>query len=186
MERKRLLQRLVVLCLVTVGSVTVFAQLKLGYVNSQKILLTYPAAIDAQKKLDAENNKWGQELQKMEEEFKSIQETLEQQSLLLSDAKKQERQQELQNLYVNIQQFQNEKWGENGEFFTRKEEFFLPIIEKINTAIHKIGEEGEYDFVFDAATGNILHTKEEKYDLTDQILEELEKETSKSSTQSGG
>lgn len=178
-------QILVGLCLVFLSFGTVFAQMKLGYVNSQKILLTYPDAIDAQKKLDAENNKWSTELQKKEEEFRSIQETLEQQSLLLSDAKKQERQQELQNLYVNIQQFQNDKWGENGEFFKRKEEFFLPIIEKINNAIHKIGEDGDYDFIFDSIAGNILHTKEDKYDLTDLVLEELEKETSKSTTQGG-
>jgi outer membrane protein len=162
----------------------VSAQLKIGYVNSQKILTTLPEAIDAQKKLEGESNKWSQELQAMEEEFKTTQEQLEQQSLLLSDTKKQERAQELQNLYVKMQQYQNDKWGENGEYFKRKEELFMPVISSINDAINKIGEDEKYDYIFDSVAGNILHAKE-KYDLTEFVLEELEKETSKSSSKKG-
>ena len=159
-----------------VCTLPVMAQSKIGYINSQKILATYPAAVDAQKKLEAESNKWGQELQKMEADFQSKKEELEQQSLLLSEEKKRERALALENLATEAQKFQNDKWGEQGEFFRRREELLKPVIDQINEVINQIGDEENYDFIFDSLEGNLLFAKD-KYDLTDQVLEELEKKT---------
>ncbi len=152
------------------------AQMKIGYIDSQKILSEYQAAIEAQQKLEKESQEWGQELQKMNERFRELQEQLDQQSLLLSEAKKKEKTQELQNLALEIQQYQNEKWGDSGEFFRRRETLLKPVFDSINEVIHKLGEDEGYDYIFDTVSGNILHAKQ-KYDLTDQVLAELEKAT---------
>lgn len=153
-----------------------FGQVKLGYVDSQRVLASYPPALDAQKKLEAESNQWAQELQKMQEEIKSKQERLEQQSLLLSEAKKRESAQEIQNLLLKAQQFQNEKWGEEGEFFKRRAELLKPVFDKINAVIAQVGDEGGYDFIFDTQVGALLYAQP-RYDLTDEVLSRLEKET---------
>jgi outer membrane protein len=157
------------------------AQTKIGYVDSEKILSSYPAALDAQKKLEAENTKWDQELRKLNDSFHALQGQLDQQSLLLSDAKKKEKQQELEAAAKKIQEFQEEKWGEGGAFFKRRAEIMQPVIDKINQVIHRIGEEEDYDYILDAVAGNILHAKD-KYDITELVLEELQKETSSSTS----
>jgi len=154
----------------------VFGQVKLGYVDSQRVLASYPPALDAQKKLEAENNQWAQELQKMQEQIKTLQDRLEQQSLLLSEAKKRESAQEIQNLLLKAQQYQNEKWGEEGEFFKRRAELLKPVFDKINAVIAQLGDEGGYDFIFDTQAGVLLYAQS-KYDLTDEVLSRLEKET---------
>ena len=154
---------------------TVSAQLRIGYVNSANIMGKYPAALDADKQLKMDNDKWGLELQKKQEEFKSMQEKLEQQSLLLSDEKKKEMAQGLQNLYTEMQQYQNEKCGEQGAYFKRKEELLKPILDKINGVIDAYGKRESYDIIFDTVAGNLVYAKE-KYDLTDLILDELNKE----------
>jgi outer membrane protein len=159
---------------------TVFGQAKLAYVDSPKILATFSPALDAQKKLEAENNQWAQELQKMQEELKAMQEKLDQQSLLLSDAKKKEAAQEIQNLAIKAQQYQNEKWGEEGKFFQRRKELLQPVFDKVNVIINKIGEEGGYDFIFDTQAGNLLYAKS-SHDLTNEVLARLEKEGGSSS-----
>jgi len=163
------------------SSASAFAQLKLGYVDSQRILSTNADAKDAQQKLETEAAKWTQKLQDMEQEIKDKMESLEQQSLLLSEEKKQERIQELQNLQAEAQQYQYDKWGDNGEAFRLRKQYLEPVYDKINTAIHKVGEEGNYDFIFDTVNGNLLHAQD-KYDLTDLVIEELEKATASSST----
>jgi outer membrane protein len=150
-------------------------QTKLGYVDSQKILQTFPPALDAQKKLEAENNQWAQELQKMQEDLKALNDKLDQQSLLLSDAKKKEAAQEIQNLAIKAQQYQNERWGEEGKFFQRRKELLQPVFDKINAIINKIGEEDGYDFIFDTQAGNLLYAKS-SHNLTDEVLARLEKE----------
>lgn len=162
-------------------SAMAFAQVKLGYVDSQRVLASYPPALEAQKKLEAENNQWAQELQKMQDEIKSKQDRLEQQSLLLSEAKKREAAQEIQNLLLKAQQFQNEKWGEEGEFFKRRAELLKPVFDKINAVIAQLGDEGGYDFIFDTQAGVLLYAQP-KYDLTDELLSRLQKETGTSGT----
>ena len=151
------------------------AQSKIGYVDSQVILASYPAAVDAQKKLEEENEVWGEEMQQMNQDLRRLREDLDQQSLLLSDAKKKEKEDEIQALTTQIQQFQNQKWGQQGEYFRRQEELMRPVLDMINAVIHRVAEEEECDFIFDSVQGNILYAQE-KFDYTDRVLEELEKE----------
>lgn len=178
---KNMLWKIGVVLSLIFGSL-VFGQAKLGYVDSQRVLSGYAPALDAQKKLEAENNQWAQELQRMQEQIKSLQDRLEQQSLLLSEAKKRESAQEIQNLLLKAQQFQNEKWGEEGEFFRRRAELLKPVFDKINAVIAQLGDEGGYDFIFDTQAGALLYAQP-KYDLTDEVLSRLEKEIGTSGAQ---
>jgi outer membrane protein len=156
-------------------SVPLFAQQKIGYVDSERILAASPDAVDAQKKLDDENEEWGNEIQRMNEELRSLREALDQQSLLLSEARKKEKQEEIESLYSRIQLYQNQKWGQQGEFFRRQQELLQPVYDRITATIHRIAEEEGYDFILDSVQGNLLYAQE-KYDLTDQVIEALEKE----------
>ena len=148
---------------------------KIGYINSQKILANYKEAQDAQERFDKINREWEAEAREMQRRFQELGEQLESQRLLLSEERIREKQQELQNLYMKIQQFQNEKWGQNGEAMRKNEELMKPVIDKINAAIAKIGEEERFDYIFDTVAGNILYASPSQPDLTDLVLEELEK-----------
>ncbi len=162
------------------------AQDKIAYVDSQRILTTYPAAKDARNKLDTENNTWGQELQKMQQEIKTIQNQLDQQSLLLSDAKRQEKADELQKLIEDARKYQNQIWGENGEFFRKQRELMQPVYVAINEAINRIGEEDGYDMIIDGSSGALLFAKDD-YDITDQVIETLpEEQINQQAAPSGG
>jgi outer membrane protein len=157
------------------GAVGIRAQVKLAYINSQKVLESYQPYLDVQKKLEAENTQWGQELQKMSEQLKQLQEQLEQQSLLLSEAKKKEKAQEIQGLALKAQQYQQEKWGDQGEAIKRRNELMQPVFDQINVVINKLGQENGYDFVFDSIGANILYAPE-KYNITEQVVARLAKE----------
>ena len=162
------------------------AQDKIAYVDSQRILTTYPAAKDARNKLDTENNTWGQELQKMQQEIKTIKNQLDQQSLLLSDAKRQEKADELQKLIEDARKYQNQIWGENGEFFRKQRELMQPVYVAINEAINRIGEEDGYDMIIDGSSGALLFAKDD-YDITDQVIETLpEEQINQQAAPSGG
>ncbi|MBN1558878.1 OmpH family outer membrane protein [candidate division KSB1 bacterium] len=155
-------------------SMDVAAQ-KLGYINSQQILAQYKEAQDAQEQLDKINKQWEAEGRELQTQFQELGQQLESQSLLLSEERQMEKQAELQALYQKIQQFQNEKWGQNGEFFRKQEEIMKPVYDKINAAIQKVGEEERYDYVFDTVAGNIVYVSDNTNDLTEFVIEELEK-----------
>jgi len=151
------------------------AQLKLGYIDSQRILEKYKEAQDAQKQLQEINRRWEDEAKNMQQELQSKLEELESQALLLSDERKKEKETELQNLNIRMQQFQQEKWGNQGEAFAKRAELMQPVIDKINTSIKKLGVEEKFDYIFDVVNGNILHVGATQPDLTEKVLEELNK-----------
>ena len=74
-----------------------------------------------------------------------------------------------------LDKFRQEIWGEGGKLYSRNLELSKPILDKINTAIQKISRDNSYDFVFDAASANIVFALPE-YDITDRVLDELKKE----------
>ncbi|MBU1708115.1 OmpH family outer membrane protein [bacterium] len=149
--------------------------LKVGYIDSERILTEFPDSQAAQAKLAEENREWETQAGSMRQQVEDLETQLEQQKLLLSDEKKAEKLEELQSLYFQAQQFQQEIWGQDGKLFQRNLELTRPVVEKINAAITKIGDEENYDFIFDATQGNIVHAKAE-YDITDRVLELLQKE----------
>jgi len=151
-------------------------KLKIGYVHSQKILAEYKEAIDAQKKLDEIIRQWDNEGLEMQQQLQKMREQYDAQSLLLSDTKKREKEQEIQNLFLQLQKFQRDKYDpQSGEVLRKQQEFIQPVLDKINEVIQKIGEEQQFDYIFDTANGGILHASKEQPDLTDSVIEELNK-----------
>lgn len=173
MLKKSLMMTVFTCMFVVLLSVSTQAQVKFGYVSSVKILATYKPALDAQKTLDTESQQVVDELKQKEEEFLARQSDLEKQSMLLSDAKKKEKAQELQNMYVGIQRFQQEK---QQEMLKRREDLLKPVYDEIDEVIQTFGDREGYDYIMDSVQGSLVYAKPE-YDITDKILAELEKKT---------
>lgn len=158
-------------------TVPVMAQ-KFGYVQSQKILAQYQEYVDAQNKLNEIRNGYDSEYQKMLKEYNDMLQEIDSQSLLLSPEKKQEKMQKAQEKATAIEQFKYDKLGPQGEFYKKSMELTKPIIDKINALIAKIGKDDGYDYIFDASSGSLVYAAPEN-DLTDRVLEELNKGTGK-------
>ncbi|MBD3421488.1 MAG: hypothetical protein GF398_15325 [Chitinivibrionales bacterium] len=149
-----------------------FGALKIGFINSQKILKDYEGVKTAQQKFEKEAAKWEQEAAAMQKELKDLKNQLEKQSLLLSNERKKELQDKFQQKYLDYQEFLQNKLGKGGDAIKKNEELTKPIIEKINKVLDKIGKEERYDYIFDAAQGGIVFAKK-GYDLTERVLKEL-------------
>ena len=158
-----------------VMAASVSAQLKVGYINSDVILVKYEGAKEAADKLNKEVAKWEQEASKRQNDLKELKDRIDKQSLLLSAERKKELEDSLQQKYAQYQQFLQEKFGQKGEAYSKNEELSKPIVEKVNKIIEKIAKEENYDFIFDAHSGGIVYAMP-KYDLTDRVLMLLNKE----------
>jgi len=169
----------IILCIVVL--VLPAAAQKFAYVNSQEILTKYQEYVDVQNRLEEIRNGYDAEYQQLVKEYQDLMGQIESQSLLLSPEKKQEKERAAQEKYLAIEKFKYEKLGPEGEFYRKSMEFSKPIIEKINELIAKIGEDEGYDFIFDAASGSLVHALP-KYDITNKVLEELNKKSGSTST----
>ena len=171
--RRTLLFALVVACCATNAS----AQLKIGYIDSEVLKERLPEFRDAQRTLDQLRQDYENQAKDREAKLLKLQEDFRRQELLLSEAKKAELQVEFETKMQQLNQFTQEKFGPEGELMRKNIELSEPIFKKINDAIQGMAEEKGYDFIFDAAapSSGLVFAKEE-YDITEQLLELMEKE----------
>jgi outer membrane protein len=157
----------------TMLSVAAFGQ-KFGYINSEFILSQFEEFKEAQNKLEVEGRKLEKQYYDMAATLDSLQKEYERQKFLMTESNKATKENEMRRLAENIQKFQVEKLGPQGEFYQKQQALADPVLQKINGAIKRVGEAGGYDFIFDTVAGNILYAQE-KFDLTEQVLKELQK-----------
>jgi len=163
----------IILAAVMLMTVPAMAQ-KFAWVHSQRVLAEFQEYVDAQNKLNTIRNEYDSEYQNMLKDYNDLLQEIDSQSLLLSPEKKQEKQRQAQENAMAIEKYKYDKLGPEGEYYKKTMEITKPIIDKINALIAQIGESEGYDFIFDAASGALLHAVP-KYDITDRIIEELNK-----------
>ena len=153
---------------------SLFAQLKIGYVDSQSIMDKLPDAKDAQQRIDTQIADWEKELKEMQKEWKDKYDDYERRKLIMGNQKKAEVEKELVTLEEKIDDFRQSKFGVNGELYKKQEEFMKPIQNQVFTAIEEVAVEKELDFVFDRSGDLIFLYAKEEYDITSDVLNKLQ------------
>ena len=152
--------------------VFLFAEMKLGYIDSNRIMSEFENVRDIQVELEKEQRKLEAEYNGMISQLDSLKQVFEKQRLLMSENRRKEKENELINIERNIQEFQMKKFGPEGEIFRKQSQLLAPILEEVDAAIKIVAAQRGYDYVFDAVSGAIVYALE-AHDLTDQVLKEL-------------
>jgi outer membrane protein len=152
------------------------ADLKIGFVRFEYIFNQYKGTKEAQARLEKELKKWEQDAENMQKDIKDLEDKREKQALLMSEQKKKELDDIIANKKIDLNKFVYQKLGQKGDAVQKNDELVKPIIEKINAIIKVIAEEENYDLIMDAGFGGVFWAKN-KYDLTERILKELNKQS---------
>lgn len=154
------------------------AELKIGYIRSDYIFSKYEPYKIAEKQLKEFQKLENDKLQKRFEDFQKKVKDADSKALLMTDEKKRETAEALRKEQEEIELSHEDLYKEKGLMTKKQSELLQPIIEKINEILMRIAKEDEYDYIFDATPGGILLYANDKYDISDLILEELGKEVS--------
>jgi outer membrane protein len=169
------MKRLLVLStLVTLGLAPAAAQSKIGYINSETIMQTLPEAIDAQKSIDALVTGWETELQRMQAEWKRKFDDYDKRKLILTDQVRAEQERQLRDLDQGIADFRNKKFGQNGELFQKQNDVMKPIQNKMFKVLEDVAKEDGFDYVLDKSGQILLLFANDKYDLTQKVLQRMQ------------
>ena len=153
-------------------------QPKIGYVDVEKLKSEYKEFSDAQEKFSRQLAQWRTQDSTMQREILTLQEELDKQGALLTEAKRQEKQQQILTKQKAYQEFATRVLGTDGEMAKRERELSKPLIDKINAVIQLVAIRDGYALILDSSGGNVLYAKEDM-DLTAKILDELNKGTTK-------
>ena len=150
-------------------STTTFAQTKVGYIDSKKIIESMQEATDAKLKLDNLIAEWQRELTTLQDSLKQMKDDFDKKKLILTDQLKQQTEKEISDLDAAITNYKVAKFGEGGEYFQKQKEFMKPVQDRIFLAIEKVALEEDYDYVFDRSSEILLLFVNELYDLTAKV-----------------
>lgn len=162
------LKNLVLVGLLSFVMSTQAAELKVGYVQVDKILQEAPQTAESGKKLEREFSPRSQELDRMSKQIKELEATLDKEGLTISEADRRNKERDVQNIKIEFQRKQREL---REDINLRKNEELGSLQDRINKAVQTVSETEGYDLV--VYSGVAYASK--KIDITDKVLKLLGK-----------
>lgn len=173
------MKRLSILIMALLCFSGIFAQnVKLGYVNTDRILLDSNEAAEISRLFNLDRQNWTNQIREMDADIKQMERDFEIRRLSISEASKRELKTQIDAKKQEAGRLLEEYFGEGGRAEERYRELIDPLTKKIHDIITKIAEDENYTMILDVSMGVVLYANP-SIDLTDQILQELNKDTIK-------
>lgn len=145
-----------------------YAELKVGYVQVDKILQDAPQTAESGKKLEREFSPRSLDLDRMQKQIKDIETALDKDGLTISETDRRNKERDASNLKIEFQRKQREL---REDINLRKNEELANLQDRINKAVKDVAKAENYDLV---VYGGVAYATD-KIDLTDKVLKSLGK-----------
>ena len=157
------------------GAVTAKAQgnQRIAYVDTDYILQNIPEYGDAQEEINQMSLTWENEIKALRTKLDKMVRDYQTESVLLSDDMKNKKEAAIAAKEQEIASLQMQYYGPEGLLFTKRAELIQPIQEKIYNAINQVAQIKNYAFVLDKAAGTTILYCNDKFDLSDDVLDEI-------------
>jgi outer membrane protein len=139
---------------------------KFGFVNTERILRDATPAQRAQKKIETEFQKRDQELARIADQLKRMQDDLDKNSVTMSDTQRRNKEREFSDLNRDFQRKQREFREDLNQ---RRNEELAQVVEQANRVIRQIAEQEKFDIIFQDAV-----YASPRIDITDKVIKALE------------
>lgn len=146
----------------------VAAELKIGYVQVDKILKEAPQTAVSGKKLEKEFSPKTTELDQLRDKIQAKENNLSKNALTLKESDRREQERDIEAMKI---EFQRKQRALREDINSRKNEELSKLQDEINTAVKKVAEAENYDLI---VYSGVAYAKAE-IDLTDKVLKSLGK-----------
>ncbi len=164
----RIVKRLCLIALLLASTCLNAAELKVGYVQVDKILQEAPQTAESSKKLEKEFGPRSQELDRMQKQIRDLESSLDKDGVTMSETDRRNKERDVSNLKIEFQRKQREL---REDINIRKNEELGALQDRINKAVQTVSEAEGYDLV--VYSGVAYASK--KIDITDKVLKSLGK-----------
>jgi outer membrane protein len=166
-----MLKKITLILMVALLPLMAMAQtVKLGYINSQEVMMMMPEVNDVEKQLAEFNEKNMKYLQDMEKEIQDKYAKYEQEKDNMTDAIRRVQEEELMGLQ---QRLQTTYQALQQEAQKKQAELIQPLQEKLRLAIETVSKKQGLTMVYDMMSGAILYKSDAAIDITPAVKKEL-------------
>src|SRR5688572_13606350 len=144
------------------------AELKIGFIDAERINRESAPAELASKRLEKEFAPRMQELQRRESQIKALQGQLEKDAMTMSESDRRSREQELSRMTLDYQRLQR---SYSEDLNLRRNQELQSLFERANRVIKQIAESEKYDLILQEAV-----YRSPRLDITERVLKALASE----------
>ena len=164
--------KVLVILVMLAASFTANAQrgVRIGYIDTEYILENIPEYTEATGQLENKVQKWKTEIEKKLNDVKLKRESLNNEKALLTKELIEEREEDIVFEEKEILDYQQKRFGPNGDLMLQKRQLMQPVQDQIFQAVQDIAKAKKYDFVFDKSADVVMLYSAERFDMSELII----------------
>ena len=143
---------------------------KIGYIDMEYILEKVPSYAEAQSQLEQKAQKWKQEIETKKNDIKVLEDALTTEKVLLTKELLEEREEEIAFQKNELLEYQQKRFGPNGDLILQKAVLVKPIQDQVFNAVQDIAEAKKYDIILDKSSDLTMVFASKRLDISDQVI----------------
>ena len=143
---------------------------RIAYVDMEYILQNVPEYQEASAQLDKKVQEWKSEIETELKKVEKMKQDLANEKPLLTSELIEERLDEIRFEEQKILDYQQKRFGPNGDLMTQKLQLVKPVQDQVFVAVQEIAKNRNYDLIFDKSADVITLYAAERLDVSDQVL----------------
>ncbi len=146
---------------------------RVAYIDTEYILENVPEYQEASAQLNQKADKWKNEIGAKLSTIEQKRKALNNEKALLTKELIDEREEDISFEEKEILDYQQKRFGPNGDLFIQKKQLMQPIQDQIFAAVQDLASSRKYDFVFDKSYDAVMLFSAKRFDLSDQIVRSI-------------
>lgn len=163
--------KFVLVTLVALFSFQSFAEVSVGLIDIQRVISTIKEGKAVQTKLEKAFNDKKVILKKDEDKIKKSQEDFKKQSMVLAEAARANKEREMQEMYMALQ---NKTMEFQKEIQEMEQTLKKPILDRLRPIIEDVSKTTNVDLTFELSAAPIIYAKK-KVDISDDVIKAYDK-----------
>lgn len=146
---------------------------KFAFIDSEYILKNISSYETAQEQLNILSKKWQSEIEKKQQEVKTLYQSYQSDLAFMSAEQKSKRETQIVNSEKELADLNQKYFGPEGELFKNREKMIEPIQNLLYEAVKEISNSQGYSMVLDRATTEGVIFVTPKIDISNEVLQKL-------------
>ncbi|WP_298484260.1 OmpH family outer membrane protein [uncultured Maribacter sp.] len=153
-------------------SICVTAQrgVRIAYVDMEYILENVEEYREATSQLETKVQKWKVQIEQKRSVVEQMKKDLMAEKVLLTEELIAEREEEIQILEKEMIEYQQDRFGPQGDLVLQKRQLIQPIQDQVFNEVQTIGTNKKYDFIFDKSADVVMLYSQKRHDISDLVL----------------
>lgn len=181
------LKKAIILFFLCLIGTSVYAQkrsVRIGYIDTEYILENVTEYSETNAQLDSKIQQWKSEIEARLTELEDQKKQLNNERILLTNELISEREEDLQIIENEIIEYQQKRFGPNGDLMIQKKQLIQPIQDQIFAAVQEIATTKKYDFIFDKSADVVMLYSADRYDISEQVLRTINRSSKRTQVDS--